>query len=72
MYRIRGVDYNKVFSWMIKHVKIKVILKLTTQLGLELKQLGVKIDFLHGELEEETYMQRRDGFEEPRKKSFSL
>lgn len=56
MYRIRGVDYNKVFSWMIRHVKIKVILKLTTQLGLELKQLGVKIDFLHGELEEETYM----------------
>ena len=36
---------------------IRVALGLETSLNLEVEQLDVKIAFLHGDLEEEIYMQ---------------
>ena len=43
---------------------IRVILRLTTSLDLELEQLDVKTAFLHGDLEEEIYMDQPERFEE--------
>ncbi|KAK9134561.1 hypothetical protein Syun_013891 [Stephania yunnanensis] len=42
---------------------IRVILGLTASLDLELEQLDVKTAFLHGDLEEEIYMDQPEGFE---------
>ena len=36
---------------------------------MELEQLNVKPTFLHGDLEEEIYMQQPEGFKEPGKKT---
>jgi len=48
-----GIDYNKVFSSVVKHSLIQILLALVAQYKLELDQLDVKTAFLHDELEEE-------------------
>ena len=51
-----GVDYNKIFSPVIKHTSIRIILAMVARYNLELEQLNVKMTFLHGDLEEDIYM----------------
>ena len=41
---------------------IRVVLGLAARLNLEVEQLDVKIVFLHGDLEEEIYMEQPKGF----------
>lgn len=52
---------------MVKMTSIRVVLGLTTSLDLEVEQLDVKTTFLHGDLEEEIYMEQPEGFVDPRK-----
>jgi len=42
---------------MVKMTSIRVILGLAASLNLEVEQMDVKIAFLHGDLEEEIYME---------------
>ncbi|GJS53994.1 retrotransposon protein, putative, ty1-copia subclass [Tanacetum coccineum] len=58
------IDYNEVFSPMVRHTSIRVILSLTACEDYELEQLDVKTAFLHGILEETIYMRQPPGFEE--------
>ena len=62
--QIEGVDYHEVFSPVVKHTSIRVILSAAAMYDLELEQLDVKTAFLHGNLEEEIYMQQPEGFED--------
>ncbi|KAE8656194.1 Early-responsive to dehydration stress protein (ERD4) isoform 1 [Hibiscus syriacus] len=57
-----GVDYNEVFSPVVKHSSIIILLALVAQLDLELVQMDVKTAFLHGDLDEEIYMTQPYGF----------
>ncbi|GJT18000.1 transposable element [Tanacetum coccineum] len=52
-----GIDYNEVFYPVVKHSSIRILLALLAQLDLELVQMDMKTAFLHGDLEEEIYMQ---------------
>jgi hypothetical protein len=52
------VDYDEVLSLMVKHTSIRVVLALVAHLDLELEQLDVKTSFLHGDLEEQIYMEQ--------------
>ena len=52
-----GIDFNGVFSPVVRHTSIRVLLAFVALFDLELEQLDVKTTFLHGELEEEIYMQ---------------
>ncbi|KAL5850870.1 hypothetical protein ACOSQ4_008883 [Xanthoceras sorbifolium] len=60
--QMEGIDYNEVFSPVVKHSSIRILLALVAQLNLELVQLDVKTAFLHGDLEEEIYMTQPEGF----------
>ncbi|GJX13164.1 zinc finger, CCHC-type containing protein [Tanacetum coccineum] len=62
-YARAGIDYNEVFSLMVRHTSIRVILSLTACEDYELEQLDVKMAFLHGNLEETIYMRQPPGFE---------
>ena len=57
-----GIDFTEIFSPVVKMSSIRVILDLVDALDLECEQLDVKTDFLHGELEEEIYMEQPEGF----------
>ena len=57
-----GIDYNEIFSPVVKHSSIRILLALVAQFDLELVQLDVKTAFLHGDLEEEIYMAQPIGF----------
>ena len=51
-----GIHYNEVFSPVVKHTSVRILLALVTEYELELAQLYVKTAFLHGDLEEEIYL----------------
>ena len=57
-----GIDYNEIFSPVVKHSSIRILLALVAQFNLELAQLDVKTAFLHGDLEEEIYIAQSVGF----------
>ncbi|KAE8685870.1 cytochrome P450 71A9-like [Hibiscus syriacus] len=59
-----GIDYNEIFSPVVK-----LVLKIVAAENLHLEQLDVKTTFLHGELEEEIYMRQPEGFIEAGKKN---
>ena len=49
----KGIDFEEIFSLVVKISSIRVALGLVARLNLEVKQLDVKTTFLHGDLEEE-------------------
>lgn len=51
-----------MFSPVVKHSSIRVLLAMVALFDLELEQLDVKTAFLHGELEERIYMHQPEGF----------
>ena len=58
-----GIDYQETFSLVAKLNTIRVLLSLTVNLNWPLYQFDVKNAFLHGDLEEEVYMDISMGFE---------
>ena len=60
--QMEGIDYNEVFSPVVKHSSIRILLALVAQFNMELVQMDVKTTFLHGDLEEEIYITQPDGF----------
>ena len=57
-----GIDFNEVFSPIVRHTSIRVLLIVVALCDLELEQLDVKTTFLHGNLEEEIYIRQPEGF----------
>ena len=67
-----GFDYNKVFSPIVKHYSIRILLALVAQYDLELDQLDVRTTFLHGDLDEEIFMTQASEIQSSRKRKFGL
>ena len=67
--QIPGVDYNDVFSPVLKYSSIQTFFSIVAMHDLELDQLDVKTAYLHGELEEEIYMDQPEGFIVPSKEN---
>ena len=57
-----SIDYNEIFSLVVKHTSIRILHFLVANYELELAQLDVKTAFLHGDLEEGFYMIQSCGF----------
>jgi len=47
-----GIDYDEIFSPVVKHCSIRILMAIVNQFNLKLKQMDVKTSFLHGDLEE--------------------
>ena len=57
-----GIDYKETFSPVSKKDSLRIILALVAHFDLELQQMDVKTTFLNGDLEEEVYMKKPEGF----------
>lgn len=58
-----GVDYTEVFAPVARMDTMKMILALAAQKGWGVFQLDVKSAFLHGELEEDVFVEQPQGYE---------
>jgi len=63
----KEVDFDEIFSLVVKYSSIRVVFCITASLNLEVEQLDVKITFLHEDIKEEIYMEQPKGYEEPNK-----
>jgi hypothetical protein len=59
----KGIYFDEIFSPVFKMTSIRTILSLVAVEDLHLEQLDVKPTFLHGDLEEDIYMQQPQGYE---------
>jgi len=57
----KGVDFEEIFFPVVKMSSIRVVLGMVTSMNLKIEQLDVKTSFLHGDLEEEIYMEHLEG-----------
>ncbi|GJX21923.1 putative RNA-directed DNA polymerase [Tanacetum coccineum] len=60
--QIHRVDYNEIFSLVVKMTTIRLVLSIVASEDLHLEQLDVKTAFLHGDLDEDIYMTQSEGF----------
>ncbi|GJU00527.1 putative RNA-directed DNA polymerase [Tanacetum coccineum] len=59
----KGIDFDEIFSLVVKMGSIRVVLGLAASLDLEVEQMDVKTAFLHGDLDKEIYMEQPKGFQ---------
>ena len=52
----KEVDYDEIFSLVVRHISIKTVLGLVAHFDMQLEQMDVKTTFLHSDLEELVYM----------------
>ena len=57
-----GVDYDEMFSPLVKMTTLRLLLGVVAMEDLELEQLDVKTTFLNGDLEDDIYMSQPADF----------
>jgi hypothetical protein len=57
-----GVDYTQKFAPTAKWGTIRTLFSLAAQKGWKIHHMDVKIAFLNGDLKEDVYMTRPEGF----------
>lgn len=61
-----GEDFTEIFSPVVRHCSIRLLLALAVEMNLDIHHLDVQTAFLNGDLQEEIYMQQPEGFVCPR------
>ena len=57
-----GVDYSGTFSHVAKMTSVRLFISLAATYNRDLHQHDIKNAFLHGDLQEEVYMEQPLGF----------
>eukprot|EP00253_Pinus_taeda_P014468 PITA_14468 len=63
LYKVEGINYDEISAPVARYSLIRSILALSTQMGWKIHQMDVKTTFLNGEIEEEVYIEKPEGFE---------
>ena len=56
--QVEGIEYNETFAPVAKMISIYLSLSLVALHNWEFHQMDVKYAFLHGDLQEEIYMEQ--------------
>ena len=67
-----GVDYLETFAPVAKMNTVRILLSLAAHFSWQLLQYDVKNAFLHGDLDEEIYMNIPPGFERHKQSGVSV
>ena len=65
-----GLDFDEIFSPVVKPTTMRLLLALVVHHGWELRQLDVSNSFLHGILKEVVYMKQPQGYVDPQFPSY--
>lgn len=65
---VEGIDYYEIFSHVVKHCSIRLLIATMNHYNLELKKMYMKTAFLYGDIEETIYMEKLEGFMEDKSK----
>ncbi|KAF3616918.1 putative glucan endo-1,3-beta-glucosidase A-like [Capsicum annuum] len=65
----QGLDYFNTYSSVTRITSIRMLIALAAVYDLQIHQMDVKTAFLKGELEEEIYIEQREGFVVPGKEN---
>jgi hypothetical protein len=60
--RVEGIDFGYTFSPIAKLASIRFILSIVVAFDFEIEKMDVKTTFQHGDLEEEIYMNKPEGY----------
>jgi hypothetical protein len=60
--QVEGIDFSEIFSHVAKLTSIRFMLSVAATFDFEVEQMDVKTSFLHGDLEEEIYMKKPEGY----------
>jgi hypothetical protein len=60
--QVEGVDLGEIFSPIENLTSIRVLMFLAATFDIEIENMDVKTMFPHGDLEEEIYMKKHEGF----------
>jgi hypothetical protein len=60
-----GVDFTETFAPVARMPSLRAVLAIAAAQDLEIHQMDVKTAFLHGDLEEDIYMEQPPGFVAP-------
>ncbi|GJZ70430.1 putative ribonuclease H-like domain-containing protein, partial [Tanacetum coccineum] len=60
-----GIDYDEVFALVARIEAIRLFLAFALYMGFMVYQMDVKSAFLYGEIDEEVYVTKPKGFEDP-------
>jgi hypothetical protein len=60
--QVEGIDFGDIFSLVSRLTSIQFMLFVVVAFYIEVERMDVKTTFLHGDLEEEIYMQQPKGF----------
>lgn len=66
------MDYIEIFPLVVMRTSFRMLLSIMVSDDLELDQLDIKTNFLHGKLHELIYMDQTKGFEVPGKENVCL
>ena len=58
----KGVNFDEIFTSVVKMTSIETVLSIAASMDLEVEKPDVNTTFLHGDLEEEIYMQQSERF----------
>ena len=61
--QVEGIDYGETYAPVARMEAIRLILAYACSKRIKVHQMDVNYDFLHGELEEEVYMEQPEGFQ---------
>lgn len=60
--QVKGVNYDETYSPVVRFTSLRILFAYAVKKNLDIRHLDVQTAFLHGDLQDEVYMQQPRGF----------